>query len=125
MSIEAMKQALEALEKMVTPRNFQTHQFCQKAYDDLRQAISEAEKQEPEAAPVAKNEGGKITWMIDDWPQNCLLYTHTTPQQRTWVGLTDEEIDGLHEEIKVRLMGTFNTKDIYRVLEAKLKERNA
>ena len=47
-----------------------------------------------------------------------------TPQQRTWVGLTDEEIDGLHEEIKVRLMGTFNTKDIYRVLEAKLKEKN-
>jgi hypothetical protein len=45
--------------------------------------------------------------------------------QRTWVGLTEEEIDGLHEEIKVRLMGTFNTKDIYRVLEAKLKERNA
>ena len=44
--IEAMKQALEALEKMVTPRNFQTHQFCQKAYDDLRQAIAEAEKQE-------------------------------------------------------------------------------
>ena len=59
--IEAMKQALEALELMVTPRNFQTHQFCQKAYDDLRQAIeqassvssiqsdktSDAEKQEP------------------------------------------------------------------------------
>ena len=44
--IEAMKQALEALELMVTPRNFQTHQFCQKAYDDLRQAISEAEKQD-------------------------------------------------------------------------------
>ena len=49
MSIQAMKQALEALEKMVTPRNFQTHQFCQKAYDDLRQAIAEAEKQEPVA----------------------------------------------------------------------------
>ena len=53
MSIEAMKQALEALEKMVTPRNFQTHQFCQKAYDDLRQAIAEAEKQEP------------VAWMVD------------------------------------------------------------
>jgi len=44
--------------------------------------------------------------------------------KREWVGLTDEEIDGLHEEIKVRLMGTFNTKDIYRAVEAKLKERN-
>lgn len=44
--------------------------------------------------------------------------------QRTWVGLTDEEIDGLHMEVKVRLMGTFDTKDIYRAIEAKLKELN-
>jgi hypothetical protein len=46
------------------------------------------------------------------------------PPQRTWVGLTDEEIDGLHMEVKVRLMGTFDTKDIYRAIEAKLKEKN-
>ena len=26
-------------------------------------------------APVAKNEGGRITWLIDDWPQNCFLYS--------------------------------------------------
>ena len=24
--------------------------------------------------PVAKNEGGRITWLVDNWPQNCLLY---------------------------------------------------
>jgi hypothetical protein len=47
-----------------------------------------------------------------------------TAPQRTWAGLTDEEIDGLHSEIKVRLMGTFDTKDIYRAIEAKLKEKN-
>jgi len=44
--------------------------------------------------------------------------------QRTWVGLTDEEITGLHHEIKVRLMGTYKTEDIYRAIEAKLKEKN-
>lgn len=43
---------------------------------------------------------------------------------KEWVGLTYEEIDGLHNEIKVRLMGTFDTKDIYRVIEDKLKELN-
>jgi hypothetical protein len=43
---------------------------------------------------------------------------------RPWVGLTDEEIDALHMEVKVRLMGTFDTKDIYRAIEAKLKEKN-
>jgi hypothetical protein len=45
-------------------------------------------------------------------------------EDRGWVGLTDEEIDGLHYEIKVRLMGTYNTKEIYRAIEAKLKEKN-
>ena len=44
--------------------------------------------------------------------------------QRTWVGLTDDEIDALHMQIKVQLMGTFDTKDIYRAIEARLKEKN-
>ena len=45
-------------------------------------------------------------------------------KQRPWVGLTDEEIDALHTSIKVRLMGTFDTKDIYRAVEQALKEKN-
>ena len=46
-------------------------------------------------------------------------------KQRPWVGLTDAEITELHHEIKVRLMGTYKTEDIYRAIEAKLKEKNA
>ena len=49
---------------------------------------------------------------------------YTTPPQRPWVGLTEEEIAELHYEIKVRLMGTYKTEDIYRAIEAKLKEKN-
>ena len=45
-------------------------------------------------------------------------------KQRTWVGLTDEEITELHHEIKVRLMGTYKTEDIYRAIEAKLRSKN-
>jgi len=43
---------------------------------------------------------------------------------KPWIGLTDEEIAELHCEIKVRLMGTYKTEDIYRAIEAKLKEKN-
>jgi hypothetical protein len=43
---------------------------------------------------------------------------------REWVGLTDEEVAELHHEIKVQLMGTYKTEDIYRAIEAKLKEKN-
>jgi Mg2+ and Co2+ transporter CorA len=44
--------------------------------------------------------------------------------KREWVGLTDEELDVLHRKVKIRLMGTFDTKDIYRAIEAELKEKN-
>ena len=45
-------------------------------------------------------------------------------EKREWVGLTDEEITELHHEIKVQLMGTYKTEDIYRAIEAILKEKN-
>ena len=56
-------------------------------------------------------------------PVGTKLYT-SPPAQRTWVGLTDEEIVELHHEIKVQLMGTYKTEDIYRAIEAKLKDKN-
>jgi hypothetical protein len=61
--------------------------------------------------------------------QDCPLFTPLGQvwglyPQREWVGLTDEEIVELHHEIKVQLMGTYKTEDIYRAIEAKLKEKN-
>jgi hypothetical protein len=44
--------------------------------------------------------------------------------QREWVGLTDDEIADMHHEIKVKGMGAYKTEDIYRAIEAKLKEKN-
>ena len=112
--IEIMKQIAEIAEGSTTANSLQHIAKI------ARQAIAEAEKQEPEAAPVAKNEGGKITWMIDDWPQNCLLYTHT-PQQRTWVGLTDDDLSDVYNSTDWDI-----TQDwcYERAIEAKLKQKN-
>jgi len=44
--------------------------------------------------------------------------------QREWVGLTDEEIASLHYKLKVQLMGAYKTEDIYRAIEARLKDKN-
>jgi hypothetical protein len=44
--------------------------------------------------------------------------------EREWQGLTDEEIAEMHHEIKVKGMGAYKTEDIYRAIEAKLKEKN-
>ena len=60
-------------------------------------------------------------WYVGN-PRTCTCPDETT--KRTWVGLTDEEITELHHEIKVRLMGTYKTEDIYRAIEAKLRSKN-
>jgi hypothetical protein len=43
---------------------------------------------------------------------------------KEWQGLTDEEVAEMHHEIKVKGMGAYKTEDLYRVIEAKLKEKN-
>ena len=65
-----------------------------------------------EHEPVAKNEGGHITWLVDDWPQNCLLYTHplvptAQPEQEpvAWAMLHDNGhfIDAIHPDEHLRV----------------------
>ena len=50
---------------------------------------------------------------------NCGGYT---PQQRTWVGLTDEEVQALRYKIDSTAHWTYD--EFARVIEAKLKEKN-
>ena len=73
---------------------------------------------EPEQEPVAVvrwNDIGHISWrthvMLSD---NTPLYT--APLQRTWVGLTDEELS--------RIEGTHIGRSFAKAIEAKLKEKN-
>jgi hypothetical protein len=54
----------------------------------------------------------------------CTIPLYTTPPQREWVGLTDDEIASLHYKLKVQLMGAYKTEDIYRAIEARLKDKN-
>ena len=71
-------------------------------------------KQEP-VAVVRWNDIGHISWrthvMLSD---NTPLYT--TPPQRTWVGLTDEELS--------QIEGTHIGRSFAKAIEAKLKEKN-
>ena len=46
-------------------------------------------------------------------------------RKKEWVGLTDEDIQEIHYQIKAKGMGAYKTEDIYRAIEAKLKENNA
>ena len=105
MSIEAMKQALEALDLIEKDIEWHdkspTRKFCNQVAHFLQQAIAEAENQEGWVLrEVYFSEGEPIS--------------HREPQ---WVGLTktefEEAVDGLED-----------LEDCWQAIEAKLKEKN-
>jgi hypothetical protein len=44
--------------------------------------------------------------------------------QRQWVGLTDAELVDMHAALMVKLRGCYETKDLYRAIEQRLKDKN-
>lgn len=83
-----------------------------------------------EAASQPQQQAEPVAWMdregdlykipeIPEWaPPHTMLYT--APPQRQWVGLTDEEIQAIHDTY-YRRMGRM---EFAQKLEAKLKEKN-
>jgi len=88
----------------------------------------ERENVKPEPEPVAWRFHDRNMWCyvdhLTDLPQDKFKPLYTAPPQREWVGLTDDELHALHFELKVQTMGGINTLGMYRILEAKLKEKN-
>ena len=134
MSIEAMKQALEALEiwEQMYPMS-SASAYRLPAITSLHQAITDAEKQEPVAYLSNKRQRLNIelkpqTFVeiptVTDWEMPLYM----KPQQRTWIGLTDEEFEQLLIDAKFTrsdlLMIGACVEDICNMVEAKLKEKN-
>jgi uncharacterized UPF0160 family protein len=116
MSIEAMKQALEALETIADEVFSPYDNKLGEAIIALRTAIAEAEKQEPFGY-------FQYSMHMDAWVQNRDsnkgVAFYTTPQpQREWVGLTDEEIRQIALDTPIK-GGNFA-----HAIEQRLKEKN-
>jgi hypothetical protein len=105
-----MKQMVEALEIAAEGGGVDFYAYAKEG----RQAIAEAEKQEPVGWIDSK--GNMICTKINE---SCKpLYT--TPQQRTWVGLTRDEIQDLLD-----IVDHYNyPQDLIVYTQAKLKEKN-
>jgi hypothetical protein len=140
--IEAMKQALAALEEYQekgTP-----FMSCDSAVNVLRQAIAEAEKQ-PDWKALVLNHNADCESRCDmdkcgykpyfeyskrrcpDCPTHEMIdVEYTAPQpQREWVGLTDEEIAkvcGFGQFTSYSTQSTLSA--VAKAIEAKLKEKN-
>ena len=68
------------------------------------------------------NDGVSIVIRRRDEILYAEFFAYTTPEQRTWVGLTDEEIDELHGS-PMKLENSGKLKWV-RIVEAKLREKN-
>ena len=153
MTQDAMKQALGALEDFVDVIKYDNEQddigrraccdvlsynphseSCKaiKSIASLRQAIAELESQEPVAWRL---ESGKAVWLwferTDPEANSALpndvtaipLYAH--PPQRTWVGLTDEEVELYWDWEDFQTgAGRSTIFEMVRAIEAKLKQLN-
>jgi len=124
--IEVLKQAAENVSKAYDILAFahteRALEILAKTRTSLRQAIAELESQEP-VATVTSETGADITmswWHEPALPIGTKLYIH--PPQRTWVGLTDEDLEPLCNEWRI-VFGSW-TYEFAKAIEAKLKEKN-
>ena len=117
MSITAMKQALEAFEVATTPLA-RDRQEVLRAQAALRQAIEQAEKQEP-VCPYCHDSHILGSVYYD---QNCVgcVRRMATPSKCQWGGLTQEDIDIAFDDTQEG--GGFN--EFARAIEAKLRFKN-
>ena len=117
---EALKLALEALETLhdenmdylvrnkLGGENNQCLVFAREAITAIKEVLAQ-----PEQEPVAFASHGVVNWIADkQFQHEALLYS---APQRTWVGLTDEEIEQ---------MGLSNYIKVVRETEAALKAKN-
>ena len=131
MSRQALELAVEALERCVATC------FDQRSHDQVMgrpehfvnqtiTAIKEALAQ-PEQEPVA------CVQDLDEVKRKHLVYEkgmdwkdplYTTPPQRTWVGLTDEEIADCAEKMEASDPTDSFWREFFRGIEAKLKDKN-
>jgi hypothetical protein len=128
MSIEAMKQALEALERADKINGYANNK---KAINALRQAIAEAEKQEPvgylydwlnpeNRDEVIRDWFAASTYVIEKDKGFNVRPLYTAPPKRQWVGL----MLGVRVDEDSVIIKTKNNDAARELCEKLLKEKN-
>jgi len=136
MSIEAMKQALDALED-THYRIIRAGLFDQDLLNRnftvataLRERLAQPE-QEPVAwamdydiesvlSGFSTSLMGTAMRIESAFPKHRVKLLYTTPPQRPWVGLTDEELNQICNSLDY-----YGDRGLVQLIESKLKEKNA
>jgi hypothetical protein len=125
---DAMKLALDALETEVSIDWTNNDEFNASA-EKMHEAITALKERlaQPEQEPVAWFTQARNFVPLDEFPkEEAKLYgwneLYLRPPQRTWVGLTDEDIGDAYVAWDDADGASF--ADFARAIEAKLKEKN-
>lgn len=122
MSIEAMKQALEALSNTDTHPISSAEQYFKEtqAMEALEDAIDDAEEPPNSTKPVVKSDKDWKGWLKRDvYFEDGEPLMHSEPE---WVGLTDADIaQAMQGSVEGSNMLPYQ---FARAIEAKLKEKN-
>ena len=118
---EALRLALEALENSWTEPNNEQYEIEKNAITAIKKALET--KDEPfeywNAVGWFGYDTGLRLWFETDKNDDGAIPLYKDQQQRTWVGLTDEEIQECLQGLPTQ------TIDVYaRRIETKLKEKN-
>lgn len=133
---EALKLALEALELEDMACRYEkdpTPEHIDKAITALREALAEQPaQQEPEIVERIKCRAGQTLRTVrnpnitarESIELANWIVTNTAPPaaQRTWVGLTDEEVEQVCVPLGAAML---SFTEVARAIEAKLREKNA
>ena len=123
----AVKRGIKALEEALAGKQEQEGNVCARCGGIVFDPVIKQDQGEPVAwrawmkSASPDHKGGEYRWsylshpIMQDVIKNEPLYT--TPQQRTWVGLTNEE--------KQEVWAMNETAMVILATEAKLKEKNA
>jgi hypothetical protein len=121
MSIEAMKQALDALALFASDESDEG-QLAIAAHEALRQAIEQAEKQDRNFCERCGKRLGEEGHIHTCTPPSTVRYLPNEGHARVvWVGLTDEEILNLYTGIT---KSAWDCIMYARVIEERLKGMN-
>ena len=133
---EAMKLALEALKSISEMFDYEGNGFkLEYEIKALEEALAKQEQGEPVAYLTKRKLGGTEGLlradMVDRSAKNqethYFIPLYTTPQQRTWVDLSDADADDLFVETQRHMIGAGSrefTRIFTRLINAKLKEKN-
>ena len=132
MTKEALKLALEALKamQMYAEAERKGLRICDEAITAIKAALAQPE-QEPVAWGVFEGNLHDMFFTQSEAQEMAKLKgTHaevrplyTTPPQRTWVGLTDEEMMQIYIDLK-SVAGFYSVEKYARDIEAKLRSKN-